>query len=101
LRFGLQAFAGETFRNLLYRMTATPWRGFWSGILATAVLQSSTALTVMVVSFVDSGLIPFQNALGLILGSNIGTTVTTQLLALPLQTLPPSGRFRQCLIQPL
>lgn len=89
LRFGLQSFAGETFRNLLHKMTHTPWRGFWSGILATAVLQSSTALTVMAVSFVDSGLIPFQNALGLILGSNIGTTVTTQLLALPLDQFIP------------
>lgn len=89
LRYGLQAFAGDAFRNLLYQMTSTPWRGFWSGTLATAVLQSSTALTVMAVSFVDSGLIPFQNALGLILGSNIGTTVTTQLLALPLDPLIP------------
>lgn len=89
LRFGLQAFAGDAFRSFLYHMTATPWRGFWSGTLATALLQSSTALTVMAVSFVDSGLIPFQNALGLILGSNIGTTVTTQLLALPLEPLIP------------
>lgn len=89
LRFGLQAFAGETFRNLLYHMTATPWRSFWSGTLSTALLQSSTALTVMAISFVDSGLIPFQNALGLILGSNIGTTITTQLLALPLEPLIP------------
>ncbi|MEM5819196.1 MAG: Na/Pi cotransporter family protein [Desulfitobacterium hafniense] len=89
LRYGLQAFAGDTFRNLLYQMTATPWRGFWSGTLATAVLQSSTALTVMAVSFVDSGLISFRNALGLILGSNIGTTVTTQLLALPLEPMIP------------
>ncbi|MEL1134256.1 Na/Pi symporter [Desulfitobacterium sp. THU1] len=89
LRYGLQAFAGETFRALLHQMTATPWRGFWSGTIATAILQSSTALTVMVVSFVDSGLIAFPNALGLILGSNIGTTITTQLLALPLEPLIP------------
>lgn len=89
LRHGLEAFAGDTFRNLLYQMTATPWRGLWSGTLATAMLQSSTALTVMTVSFVDAGLISFQNALGLILGSNIGTTVTTQLLALPLEPLIP------------
>ena len=89
LRYGLQSFAGDTFRNLLRRMTATPWRGFWSGTLATALLQSSTALTVMAVSFVDSGLISFQNALGLILGSNIGTTITTQLLALPIEPLLP------------
>lgn len=89
LRHGLETFAGDTFRNLLYQMTATPWRGLWSGTLATAMLQSSTALTVMTVSFVDAGLISFQNALGLILGSNIGTTVTTQLLALPLEPLIP------------
>lgn len=89
LRYGLQRFAGEAFRSLLYQMTSTPWRGFWSGTLATAVLQSSTALTVMAVSFVDSGLIPFQNALGLVLGSNIGTTITTQLLALPLDRFIP------------
>lgn len=89
LRHGLQCFAGDAFRKLLCQMTATPWRGFWSGTLATALLQSSTALTVMAVSFVDSGLIPFQNALGLILGSNIGTTVTTQLLSLPLERFVP------------
>lgn len=89
LRLGLQRFAGEAFRNVLHHMTATPWRGFWSGTIATAILQSSTALTVMAVSFVDSGLIPFQNALGLILGSNIGTTVTTQLLALPFDQFIP------------
>ncbi|WP_434511491.1 Na/Pi cotransporter family protein [Desulfitobacterium sp. AusDCA] len=81
LRLGLERFAADAFKSLLQKMTVTPWRGFWSGTVATALLQSSTALTVMTVSFVDAGLIPFENALGLILGSNIGTTLTTQLLA--------------------
>lgn len=85
LRRGLQNFAGPELRHALLWMTATPWRGFWSGTLTTAMLQSSTALTVMAVSFVDAGLLPFENTLALILGSNIGTTVTTQLLALPLE----------------
>jgi len=70
-------------------MTATPWRGFWSGTVSTALLQSSTALTVMAVSFVDAELLPFENALALILGSNIGSTLTNQLLAFPLDRITP------------
>lgn len=85
LRQGLQAFAGKGLHQALLWMTATPGRGFWSGTVATALLQSSTALSVAAVSFVDAGLLPFENALALILGSNIGSTVTTQLLAFPLE----------------
>lgn len=85
LKEGLQNFAGSRLRESLHWMTATPWRGFWSGTISTALLQSSTALTVMAVSFVDAGLLPFENALGLILGSNIGSTVTTQMMALPIE----------------
>jgi len=89
LRQGLQSFAGPRLHQILGWMTATPWRGFWSGATSTAVLQSSTALTVMAVSFVDGGLLRFENSLALILGSNIGSTVTTQLLAFPLDRLTP------------
>lgn len=89
MRQGLQSFAGHRLQQALLWMTATPWRGFWSGSVSTALLQSSTALTVMAVSFVDARLLPFENALGLILGSNIGTTLTTQLLAFPLDRLTP------------
>ena len=89
LRQGLQSFAGLRLHQVLGWMTATPWRGFWSGAMSTAVLQSSTALTVMAVSFVDGGLLRFENSLALILGSNIGSTVTTQLLAFPLDRLTP------------
>ncbi len=84
MRYGLQSFAGSAFAKFIDRMTATPWRSMGSGVIASAILQSSTALTVMTVSLVDAGLLPFENSLGLILGSNIGTTVTTQLMALPL-----------------
>ena len=87
LRQGLELFATSHLKQLLHRMTATPGRSFVSGILITALLQSSTALTLMTVSFVDAGLLPYENALGLILGSNIGTTLTTQLLAFPLERL--------------
>lgn len=84
LRQGLQILAETRLRQTLLWMTQTPWRGFWSGAVATALIQSSTILTVMTVSFVDAGLLPFVNALYLILGSNIGTTMTTQMLAFPL-----------------
>ncbi|HZK53830.1 MAG TPA: Na/Pi symporter [Desulfosporosinus sp.] len=89
LRQGLQSFAGLRLHQVLGWMTATPWRGFWSGSISTAVLQSSTALTVMAVSFVDGGMLRFENSLALILGSNIGSTATTQLLAFPLDRLTP------------
>lgn len=88
MRYGLQTFAGSKFQKILNQMTLTPWRGLWSGTVASALLQSSTALTVMAVSFVDAGLMPFENSLGLILGSNIGTTVTTQLMAFSWGKLP-------------
>lgn len=84
LREGLQKFAGSHFQQILLKLTATPSKGFISGIVATGFLQSSTALTVMAISFVDARLIGVENALGLILGSNIGTTITPQLLAFPL-----------------
>jgi len=85
LRDGLEKFTGSYFQLVLQKFTATTARGFISGILATSILQSSTALTVMAISFVDAGLLSFQNTLGLILGSNIGSTVTPQLLSLPLK----------------
>lgn len=89
LRQGLECFAGQRLRHVLLQITATPLRSFGGGVICTALLQSSTALTVMAVSFVDSGLLPFENTLGLILGSNIGTTLTTQLLSLPLGKITP------------
>lgn len=89
LRQGLQSFAGLRLHQVLSWMTATPWRGFWSGSISTALLQSSTALTVMAVSFVDAELLQFENALALILGSNIGSTLTNQLLAFPFDRLTP------------
>lgn len=83
LRRGMEKFAATRLQEILTWMTSTPWRGLWSGTVLTAALQSSTALTVLAVTFVDAQLLSFQNALGLILGSNIGTTMTTQVLAFP------------------
>jgi len=87
LREGLHKFAGPHLARILLKLTSTPNKGFLSGIVLTGFLQSSTALTVMAESFVDAGLLKYQNALGLILGSNIGTTITPQLLAFSLSEI--------------
>lgn len=87
LRNGLERFAGSYFQKTLLKFTATPGKGFISGMVSTAFLQSSTALTLMAVSFVDARLISFERAFGLILGSNVGTTLTPQLLAFPLDII--------------
>lgn len=87
LRNGLEKFAGSYFQQALIKFTATPGKGFISGMISTAFLQSSTALTLMTVSFVDARLIGYDKALGLILGSNVGTTLTPQLLAFPLDKI--------------
>ncbi|UWG98359.1 Na/Pi symporter [Dehalobacter sp. DCM] len=87
LRDGLEKYSGSYFNLLLQKLTATTINSFATGIAATGLLQSSTAFTVMVLSFVDAGVIGFENALGLILGSNIGSTITPQLLSLPVKDM--------------
>jgi len=87
LRVGLGKFAGSQFQVTLHKLTVTPGRGFLCGIVATGFLQSSTALTVMAVSLVDAGILGFEKTLALILGSNIGATLTPQLLAFPLEKI--------------
>lgn len=79
---GLRALAGDALRGLLRRSTNNPVSGATSGALATAVLQSSSATTVATVGFVGAGLISFPNALGIIFGANIGTTVTGWMVAI-------------------
>jgi phosphate:Na+ symporter len=72
----LRSLAGEQLRGWLLRMTSTPLRGVLTGAGITAVVQSSTAVIVMVIGFVGAGLIGFNQSLGVIYGANIGTTVT-------------------------
>lgn len=78
---GLEKVAGVKMRSILEFFTKTPVRGILVGVLFTAVIQSSSAATVMVVSFVNSGLLNLYQAAGVIMGANIGTTVTTQLIS--------------------
>ena len=72
----LRELAGARLRHLLARFTATPLAGVATGALATAVVQSSSAVTVMTIGFVGAGLIGFAQSLGVLFGANIGTTVT-------------------------
>lgn len=78
----LQAIAGDRMRKLIGSLTGTPLKGLLVGTAVTSILQSSSATTVMVVSFVDVGFMTLVQAIGVILGANIGTTVTGQLIAL-------------------
>lgn len=78
---GLQKCAGERMRNILAWLTRNPVLGVLAGALVTAVLQSSSATTVMVIGFVSAGLMKLPQAISIIFGANIGTTMTAQLIA--------------------
>ncbi|HUG38615.1 MAG TPA: Na/Pi cotransporter family protein [Candidatus Limnocylindrales bacterium] len=84
---GLQRAAGGHLRHLLTSMTRSPLTAAASGAAVTALLQSSSATTLMLIGFVSAGIISFRQSLGVILGADIGTTVTVQLLAFRIQDL--------------
>ena len=78
---GLQKFAGDSLRRILTAMTTNRVTGVLTGVLITALIQSSSATTVMVVSFVNAGLLTLTQSIGAIMGANIGTTVTAWLIS--------------------
>ena len=78
---GLQKAAGDRLRGFLSAMTSNPFKGVLTGLGITSVIQSSSATTVMVVSFVNAGLLTLTQAISVIMGANIGTTVTAWLVA--------------------
>ncbi len=78
----LERRAGSRLRTTLSKMTGRPLTGFLTGLVITSIIQSSSATTVMVVGFVNSGLMTLRQAIGVIMGANIGTTVTAWLLSL-------------------
>ena len=78
---GLQKFAGDSLRRILTAMTTNRVTGVLTGVLITALIQSSSATTVMVVSFVNAGLLTLTQSIGVIMGANIGTTVTAWLIS--------------------
>ena len=78
---GLQKFAGDRLRRILTAMTTNRVTGVLTGMLITALVQSSSATTVMVVSFVNAGLLTLSQSIGVIMGANIGTTVTAWIIS--------------------
>ena len=78
----LEKQAGGQLQKILSKLTDNPLKGFFLGLCVTAVIQSSSATTVMVVGFVNSGIMELHQAIGIIMGSNVGTTVTSWILGL-------------------
>ena len=86
---GLENIAGEKLKSILEKITSNKIMGILVGTVVTAVIQSSSATTVMVVSFVNAGLMSLLQATGVILGSNIGTTITAQMVSFNLEVVAP------------
>lgn len=81
MRYGFEQMAMEKLPVILKRFVKTPTRGLLTGAFVTSLLHSSAAVTVIIIGFVSAGTMSFADSLGVILGSNIGTTVTTQIIA--------------------
>jgi Na/Pi-cotransporter len=85
----VQAVGGATLQSWLPRVTESRWRGFLIGLAATAVVQSSSAITSLAVSLVDAAVITFRGSLGIALGANVGTTATAWLVSFKLTGIGP------------
>lgn len=81
LESAIKELGGKSFRHLLQRFTDTAWKGVLVGTLITAILQSSSLVTLMVLAFLGAGVINLKNSLGVIMGANLGTTVTAWIVA--------------------
>lgn len=90
---GLETAAGNKMKQILEKLTSNRIKGVFAGAAITAVIQSSSATTVMVVGFVNSGLMTLNQAVWVIMGANIGTTITGQLIALDIGAIAPLIAF--------
>jgi len=90
---GLELAAGNKMKSILEKLTTNRFLGVGVGALITAIIQSSSATTVMAVGFVNAGLMQLKNAVWVIMGANIGTTITGQLIALDITVLAPIIAF--------
>ena len=79
---GLKATAGPALREILFKWTQSPLHGIFSGVAFTAIVQSSSAVTIATIGFVNAGIINLRQALGIVYGSNVGTTMTAWLVAI-------------------
>ena len=90
---GLESAAGNKMKQILEKLTSNRFLGVLVGAVITAVIQSSSATTVMVVGFVNSGMMTLNQAVWIIMGANIGTTITGQLIALDVGAIAPFIAF--------
>lgn len=90
---GLESVAGNKMKSILEKLTSNRFLGVAVGAIITAVIQSSSATTVMVVGFVNSGMMQLNQAVWIIMGANIGTTITGQLIALDVGAIAPLIAF--------
>ena len=86
---GLEKSAGDKLEKLIEKLSGNIFKGVLMGALVTMVIQSSSATTVMVVGFVNAGIMNLTQAIGIIMGANIGTTITAQLVSIDLTVLAP------------
>ena len=90
---GIERLAGAKLKSILEKLTKNRFLGLLVGTLITGIIQSSNAVSVMTVGFVNAGLMPLENAVGVIMGANIGTTITGQLLAFNIDKYAPIIAF--------
>lgn len=88
---GLEKLAGKNLEKLIGKLSGSVFRGILIGALVTAVIQSSSATTVMVVGFVNAGIMTLTQAVGIIMGANIGTTITAQMVTINVAGIAPLG----------
>lgn len=86
LRSGLFALSGDSLKSWLTKFTDVPWKGLLAGILITCILQSSSAVMIITIGFISAGMLSFTQSIGIILGTNIGTTITTELITFDIQS---------------
>ncbi|MCD7723107.1 MAG: Na/Pi cotransporter family protein [Clostridiales bacterium] len=86
---GLNQIAGNKLKNMLEKLTRNRFKGFLLGVLVTAIIQSSSATTVMLMGFLNAGIMDLVQATGVIIGANIGTTITAVLIAIDVSAIAP------------
>ena len=90
---GIERLAGAKLKSILEKLTTNRFLGLLVGTVITGIIQSSNAVSVMTVGFVNAGLMPLENAVGVIMGANVGTTITGQLIAFNIDTYAPIIAF--------
>lgn len=90
---GIERLAGSKLKNILEKLTKNRFLGLILGVVITGIIQSSNAVSVMTVGFVNAGMMPLENAAGVIMGANVGTTVTGQLIAFNVDAISPIIAF--------